>query len=334
MSTRLDPSETEQALREALAARARLVHPSSRLDAILHEASLPEEGGGGRRGLAFVAVAAAAAVVAGAVWVSRPAPEGAATVPAGDASATPTPSASSPPAAGPGVAVAHYLVGTNAGAGSRPCLVRTFTTLGWRTDPSSSEKVLAATRSMLAGSALWDGVTVEDARVSASRITLDLVGAGATLDAELARLAQRSLAWTAQAVLGEGDVPVTLRTQGGDDLFGHEPPATLTRAATPDDALCDIWVDHPAPDLSLLPGPLVAQGQAVAFEGTVQWQLRRGTTVVREGMTTASAGAPARGTFRIDLGRVEAGTWSLRAFTTSAQDGATVAERLTTFVVR
>jgi hypothetical protein len=334
VSTHLDSSDTERALREALSARARQVHPSSRLDAILREASLPELGGNGRRGLAFVGVAAAAAVVAGAVWVSRPAPEGARTVPAGIGSATPAPSAPPPPAAAPAGAVAHYVVGTNAGPGSRSCMVRTFTAASWTTDTSPSEKVLATTRSLVAGSSLWDGVTVEDARVSSSTITLDLVGAGPDLDAEQARLALRTLAWTAQAVIGEGDVPVALRTAGGGGLFGHAVPATLTRAGTPAASLCDIWIDHPAPDLSLSPGSLVVQGQAVAFEANVQWELRRGTTVVREGFTTASVGGPARGTFRFDLGRLEAGAWVLRVFTTSAEDGATVvAERLTPFVV-
>lgn len=335
MSTHLDSSDTERELREALSARARQVHPSSRLDAILREAATPERAPGSRRGLALVGLAAAAAaVVAGAVWVSRPAPEGAPTLPAGSASATPTPS-TSPPVAAPAIAVAHYTVGTNAGPGSRPCLVRTFGSATWATDASRSDKVLAATRSMVASTPLWEGVTVERARVTSSRITLDLAGDGAALDATQARLALRSLAWTAQGQNGAGDVPVAIRVPGGGELFGHDVPATLTRAGTPPESVCDIWVDHPAPDLSLAPGPLVVQGQAVAFEATVEWELRRGAATVREGFTTASAGAPARGTFQVDLGRLEAGTWTLRAFTASAEDGVkVVAERLVTFTVR
>lgn len=213
-------------------------------------------------------------------------------------------------------------------------MVRTFTTASWTTDASSSsDKVLATARSMVAASRLWDGVTVEDAEVSSSRITLDLAGAGTTVDAPRARLALRTLAWTAQAVLGEGDVPVALRTRDGGGLFGHEVPATLTRAGTPAESVCDIWIDHPAPDASVPPGSLVARGQAVAAAG-VQWELRRGTTIVRRGVSPTSATAPARGTFLVDLGRLETGTWTLRAFTTSDEDGErVVAERLSTFVV-
>lgn len=346
MTTRLDSSDTERELREALSARARQVHPSSRLDAILREAAQPEQVQGRRRGLTFVAVAAAAAAVAGVVWVARPAPEGPPPRPAGTATVTPTPTAaptgegtptptSSPPVVSSAVAVARYSIGTNAGPGSRPCLVRTFTSASWSTDASPSERILATARSLLASSPLWDGVSVERADVTASRIVLDLTGPGEALGADEARLALRSLAWTAQAQHGDGDVPVAVRVQGGGGLFGQAVPATLTRAGTPPESVCDIWIDHPAPDLTLAPGSLVASGQAVAFEASVDWELSRGATVVRDGFTTASAGGPARGTFLIDLGRLEPGTWVLRAFTTSAKDGrSVVAERRVTFTVR
>lgn len=342
MTTPLDASDTERDVREALSARARQVHPSSRLDAILREAAQPEQVEGRRRGVAVLAVAAAAAAVAGGVWVARPAPEGAPTLPAGTTSSAPdpTPSASasgpeSPPAGVPAVAVAQYLVSTNAGAGSRPCLTRSFAAVSSPTGASPSDQVLATVRDLLAASPVWEGVDAEDARVSGSRITLDLAGAGRPLDAAEARLALRSLAWTAQARLGSGDVPVAVRVAGGGDLLGHEVPATLTRAGTPPESVCDIWIDHPAPDLTLAPGSLVASGQAVAFEAGVDWELSRGATVVRDGFTTASAGGPERGTFLIDLGRLEQGTWVLRAFTTSAEDGQkVVAERRVTFTVR
>lgn len=79
---------------------------------------------------------------------------------------------------------------------------------------------------------------------------------------------------------------------------------------------------------------VTVRGQAVAFEANVEWELRRGTSVVRDGLVTASIGAPSRGTFTVDLGRLEAGTWTMRAFVSSAEGGErVVAERLVTFTV-
>ena len=348
MTTDLDFSETERALREALSDRARQVHPSSRLDAILREASAPERVEGRHRGLALVAVAAAAAVVAGAVWASRPDTDDA-TLPAGPPSATasaaPQPSGSSSPSgsdpgrpSGTAVALAVYRVGTNGGDEERPALVREF----WEADldptgPASAE-VRAAVGESLRRSELWREVTVEDAGVTSGRITIELSDSGPdAATAEAARLEVAALVWTAQAAVGRGDVPVRMTTSDGGRLLGHVSADTaFTRAATPPEALADLWVDEPSPGAALPAGRTVTvRGQAVAFEATVEWELRRGTTTLRDGFATADAGAPRRGTFTVDLGRLEAGTWTFRAFTTSAEDGqGVVAERLVTFTVR
>lgn len=345
MTTHLDSSETERALREALARRAREVHPSSRLDAILREASQPERVEGGRRGLALVAVAASAVVLAGVVWASRPGTDDA-TLPAGPPSATaspaPRPSNSvSPSQPGPRpaltLALAVYWVGTNGGERDRPGLVRAF----WGADLDATEpasaQVRAAVGESMRRSELWPGTVVEDVRVTASRISIRLSDSGRDAPtAEAAELEVAALAWTAQAAVGRGDTPVRITSDDGDPLLGHVSTDTsLTRAATPPESLADLWIDDPGPGAALRGGgPVTVTGQAVAFEATVEWELLRGTTVLRDGFTTADAGAPRRGTFTVDLGRLEEGTWTFRAFTTSAEDGQTVvAERLVTFTV-
>lgn len=371
MTTGFDESSTESELRRALAERAAQVRPSDRLDAILREASLPEVGGHRARWATGLAVAATAAVVAGAVWAARPADDGnlpagppTPTTPAPTASITPSgssgPSATTSPSptaapsstdtarpqptdtASPAApssatgALAVYRVGGNGGVTDRAGLVREFWTsgLGRATD---AQRVEAAVGEAMRRTEAWLGVRVTRAAVSDDRITLDLSSSGsADPDADTARLAVAALVWTALAAVGRGDLPVELNAGDGPLLGRIDPSRAFTRSSTPADALCDIWIDTPSPSASVGSSrPVVVRGQAVAWEATVEWELRDASGVVRDGFTTASIGAPARGTFTVDLGRLSPGTWTFRAFTTSAQDGIQVlAEREVTFEVR
>lgn len=361
MTSPYDQSQTERELRESLFERARQIQPSSRLDTILREAAAPEPDAVRGRWLAGVAVAAAAAVVAGTVWASRP--DNDATLPAGPPSSSPTatgapspptstpspsgttapspsstPSTTSRPPATGAAALAVYRVGTNGGETNRRGLVREFWSSILDTGATESEKAAAAVAESLSRTELWLGVDLDDAVVTRGGITLRLSGPGGPApDAEQARLAVASLVWTAQGAVGRGDLPVSFTTPSGGRLLGQLDPATrFTRAATPPEALCDIWVDSPSPGASLRASdPVVVRGQAVVFEANVEWELRRGTTTVRDGFTTASIGAPGRGSFTIDLGRLDPGSYTIRAFSSSAKDGTTVvAERLVTFSVR
>lgn len=336
MKTHLDSSDTERELREVLAARAREVRPTDRLDAILREATEPLPTATRGRWVTGLGVAAAAAAIAGAVWVARPAPDAGPTQPATTPSAT-EPSAAPTTPTVLGSAQAIYLVGTNGGSDNRPGLVREFWMASIGSQASESAKVTAAVGESLRRSELWDGVALEQTDVTSDGITLRLSGTGDRApDAERAQLAVSSLVWTAQGAVGRGDLPVTIRPREEGQLLGQvASSAPFTRAATPPNALCDIWIDNPSPGATLAAGQAVTiRGQAVAWEANVEWQLRRGTATVRDGFVTASIGAPARGTFSMDLGRLEAGTYTIRAFTTSAEDGARVlAERLVTFTV-
>lgn len=344
MTSHLDTSDTERELREVLAARAREVRPTDRLDAILRQAAEPLPTAARGRWLTGMGVAAAAAAIAGAVWVTRPAPDAGLTQPAGTPSVLTSPPPSVAPTSAPttptvlGSARAIYRVGTNGGQDNRPGLVREFWLASATSGTSESARVTTAVGESLRRSELWRGVTLERAEVTDSGITLRLTGSGDRApDAARAQLAVSSLVWTAQGAVGRGDLPVTIRTTGGGQLLGQVTSSKpFTRAATPPDALCDIWIDDPAPGAAVpVDKPVIVRGQAVAWEANVEWELRRGTTTVRDGFVTASIGAPSRGTWSVDLGQLEPGTWTLRAFTSSAEDGAKVlAERFVTFTVK
>ena len=79
---------------------------------------------------------------------------------------------------------------------------------------------------------------------------------------------------------------------------------------------------------------MVVSGSASVFEATLQWRLTRSGTEVAKGVSTASIGAPARGTWTAGLGRLPAGTYTFTASEISAEDGSVHAEDGTTFTVR
>lgn len=367
MTTDFDQSPTERELRDALAERARQIQPSSRLDAILAEGAAPEPTGFLGRRLTSLAIAAAAVVVAGTVWAVRPDPDS--TLPvappsvtptttssasptgsptprvspspgsspsAGQPSRTTTPPASTPPPTSATGALGIYRVGTNGGATNRPGLVREFWSpnLGRTTE---SQKVAAAVGEALRRSDLWQGVSVGEVSVTNDLIRLGLSDAGARASsAGQAELDVAALVWTAQGAIGRGDVPVRIAPEGGGRLLGQVGTGTnFTRASTPPNALCDLWIDSPSPGSSVRASESgKVRGQAVAWEANVEWELRSETSTVKEGFTTASIGAPSRGSFTVDLGRLQAGTYTFRVFTTSAEDGVRVlAEREVTFTV-
>lgn len=175
----------------------------------------------------------------------------------------------------------------------------------------------------------WHDVQVDAVQATEDgiRIVLDAPGTGAN-DAEEARLAVQQLVWTAQAVVGQGNLPVRFEVaDGSDTLQGHLPVSqSYRRPASPDlyyEDLAPIWVTSPTRYANLDGPDVTVTGEATVFEATVQWELIDGTTgsVIDSGFTTASAGAPARGTYEIPLTGLDDGLYRIRVFELSMADG-------------
>jgi hypothetical protein len=101
-----------------------------------------------------------------------------------------------------------------------------------------------------------------------------------------------------------------------ETLWGHvdtSAPLTRTPAA---ETLGPVWLD--VPEGGVVDGSF--GGSATVFEATVSWQLRSGETVVEEGFSTASVGAPERGEWTATT-KAPPGDYELWAFESSAKDG-------------
>ena len=182
----------------------------------------------------------------------------------------------------------------------------------------------------------WTGVTAESVTAGDASITVRL--SSGTRDAT--PLAAEQLVWTVQAALGSS-LPVHFELADGsaDVAPGHAASTSYTRPSDPIEVLgqvAPIWVDEPARGSVVKAGaPLTVSGVASTFEANVQWQLLRDGKVVDSGFTTASQGAPARGSYTFPTKQsLTAGAYVLRVFEASANDGSTVAEQRVPFTAR
>jgi Immunoglobulin-like domain of bacterial spore germination/Sporulation and spore germination len=269
-------------------------------------------------------------------------------------SGTSTVTATTSPAQVPGAVATLpvYLLGSvgNEGSGRRYGLFRQFVSATVAGDATAAQKaqaaLSAAVESRTGGGASpylrpWGETTVEQVTLSDHLLTIDLSGGGsADVPAEQSRLAVQQLVWTATAAVGDAGLPVRFRVAGGatTTLFGTYPTgSTYSRPAA--DAsyqdLAPIWVERPATGTTVATdGAVVASGTAAVFEGNLQWRLSRSGAEVTKGFATASTGAPGRGTWTVDLGRLPAGTYTFSAVANSAEDGRVQARDESTFSVR
>jgi hypothetical protein len=337
-----------------------------------HDAG-PATGGvghGSRRWLVPVAAAAAVAAVIGGVWAANHTDSDRQVTPpmtnTTTAPVTPTPSpttssasssSTAPTTTGPAPAQTQpatlpvYFVGPIGDSKPTSKLFREFVRSQVPADPTPTQKAKAAL--VLAIDAQpysntegylqpWSGQTIGDVQVTPQLITVDLAMAGnpdAAQTEEIRRLAVQELVWTAQAAVQNGNVPVRFTVRGGPaKLFGSIPTdQAFTRPASSESwrDLAPIWVDSPTRDQVLPAGkPVTVTGQATVFEASLAWDLRRGTTTVKEGHTTASIGAPERGQYSMKLGTLSPGTYTIHVWEPSAKDGSVAAERSVTFTVK
>jgi hypothetical protein len=327
-----------------------------------------------QRWLVPAAAAAAAVLVAGTLWaVNRPStqtPPVAATstdtrtpsaspstatstgTPSTGPSTVPTQTATGPttsiaPPATKDLSVPVYYLGPVVSGSDDVRLFREFVRTSV-TQPSSPESKALAALTLAMGDApgsssyvsAWAGMRPLSVTVDADRIGVTLSGGLPSGTPVSAELALQQLVWTAQAAVGQGTRPVVLSVEGGGEVApgvpsGREHQRPGDEAAVYD-VLSPIWVDEPARGAVVKAGaPLTVKGIASTFEANVEWELLRNGTSVEKGFTTATMGAPKRGTYGFTTTKdLAAGSYTLRVFSSSARDGSLEFEQRIPFTAR
>lgn len=338
-------SDFERQLRESLRLDAERVNPRDRRTEILamaHDDTKVAQPT--RRRFIPLAAAASVALITAITWGvsnSGGTPQGALTPrpvpPAGSTSPSPSPAFSpSAPGATSQVALPAYFVGATSGAGDKFGLYREFVQGTVPVDATPAQKAAAAVAVAMNAQPFtnfepyvqpWSGQSVKDVTVTPSLITITVSGSGASgFTSEQTRLAVQELVWTAQAAVGQGTIPVKFAVaDGSSTLFGTYPTSQTYNRPAKDLQYYDlapIWITSPERDHVYKAGTsVVVTGESCAFEATTQWQLKKGSTAVRSGFTTATSGCPTRGTWKVDLGALAAGDYSFRMYEVSMKDG-------------
>jgi len=350
----INDSDLERQLRESLHRHAERISPRERRTEIFamanDETKITEPG---RRWLMPIAAAASVALIGGAIaWGvanNVGSPQTSPAAPSTAAPAVPGPNQSATGATTQ-AALPVYFVGPTSGTADRFGLYREFVRTDVPAVPTPAQKAKAAVTMAMNVPQLnlaepylqpWSGTSVRDVTVTPSLITITLSGPGPKgFTAEQTKLAVQALVWTAQAAVGQGTIPVKFAVADRSTrLFGTYPTTkTYNRPAKEllYQDLAPIWVTSPERDQVLAAGaPVLAKGESCAFEGTTQWQLKKGGTEIKSGFTTATSGCPTRGTWEVKLGALAAGDYTFRMYEASMEDGkGIVAETSKPFTVR
>jgi Immunoglobulin-like domain of bacterial spore germination len=340
--------DLERRLREGLRREAERIKPRERraeILAMVHDETHVIEPR--RRWLIPIAAAASVALIGAVIW-GVPYSGGSRQITPARAVPNPLSSANGTVLGATQVVLPAYFVGANSGTRARYGLYREFVRTAVPGVVTPAQKARAALTVAMNAQPFaryepylqpWSATSVKNLTVAPGRITITLSGPGAPgFTAEQTRLAVQELVWTAQAAIGKGPIPVKFVVAGSAKLFGTYSTAGTYNRPAKDlqyQVLAPIWITSPERSQVFPTGALVvARGESCAFEGTTAWQLKKGGTAVKSGVTMASSGCPMRGTWMVKLGVLGVGNYTFRMYEVSMESGqGVVAETSKPFTV-
>ena len=210
-------------------------------------------------------------------------------------------------------------------------ITREFSTVAGDVDPERDAVRIAVLGRALDPDyrSLWPaGSEVGAVSASGSTITVDLLGdvheRPGGMSQEEAELAVQQVVYSAQAIVGQGRLPVRLTLNGSstDQILGVPASEPLSNAPE-NDVLALVSVS------SLSEGETVrdrftVSGVANSFEATVPWEVRQGDKVVVKGFATAEGWMDKLypWTTQVNVSKLAPGTYTFAAMTDDPSGGA------------
>ncbi len=119
-------------------------------------------------------------------------------------------------------------------------------------------------------------------------------------------------------------VKLTVDGQSVETLAGHVDATETFVPGFSYDVLASVGIDQL--DRSDVTSPVLITGMACTFEANVSWELVQNKKIIDSGATTAALACPDRSAWKIDLGELAPGKYTIRVFDLSAEDGSVVSE--------
>jgi hypothetical protein len=240
-----------------------------------------------------------------------------------------TPATSAPPAGA--VAKAIYYVGDSDG---RALLYREFRRLEHPTPSNVLRTMFTTPAADPDYTSLWPtGSEATLGPADGDQIAIDLNDAAVsgTAGSEFACLSLQQLVWTATAAMPEFKRILVTHNGKADGVVsqwwgvgcGKDEP--IARHAPSYEILAPVQISNPVEGTTVRP-TFVFGGEATVFEANVSWSVvdKASGKVLKEGFSTATAGAPARGSWTANValtGVTPGQLLELRAWESSAKDG-------------
>jgi hypothetical protein len=210
-------------------------------------------------------------------------------------------------------------------------LAREFSTIAGDVDPQRDAVRIAVLGRALDPDyrTLWpSGSNVGAVSASGETITVDLLGdlhdRPVSMSQEEAELAVQQVIYSAQAVVGQGRLPVQLTLNGEptDEVLGV--PASEPLANAPENDVLALVSVSSLSEGETVRDRFVVSGIANSFEATVPWQVRQGDQVVAEGFATADGWMDKLypWTTQVNVSKLAPGTYTFAAMTDDPSGGA------------
>jgi len=173
---------------------------------------------------------------------------------------------------------------------------------------------------------LWkSGSKVIDIKREGGIATVDLSLGRFDVGAEAEQRAIDQIVWTLTA--NDPTVTSVKFTVDGlpvETLAGHVDATATFVPGFSYDALASVGIDQL--DRSDVTSPVVVTGMACTFEANVSWELLQNKSIINSGATTAAIACPDRSAWKIELGSLSPGKYTIRVFDLSAEDGSVISE--------
>ncbi|MEJ6493879.1 MAG: GerMN domain-containing protein [Actinomycetes bacterium] len=119
-------------------------------------------------------------------------------------------------------------------------------------------------------------------------------------------------------------VKLTVDGQSVETLAGNVDATETFVPGFSYDVLASVGIDQL--DRSDVTSPVLITGMACTFEANVSWELVQNKKTIDSGATTAALACPDRSAWKINLGELTPGKYTIRVFDLSAEDGSLVSE--------
>lgn len=182
---------------------------------------------------------------------------------------------------------------------------------------------------------LWGSTnSLNELSVDGNVATVDINLAGLNVGSEAEIRAIDQIVWTLTGIDTEiKNVKFLVNGESVESFAGHVDTTGLFSRGVDYEVLSGVQITS-IQEAEVVGNPVTVLGQACTFEGNLNWTLSSTDTVIEQGVLIAEGACPIRSSWKMNLGDLEPGDYTIEVFELSAEDGGVTALDNKEFQVR